>query len=122
MKENVLVVIKPDAVSKGLIGNVLEKFPAENVEIVAARVLQVPEALAQEHYRHIKNKPFFKQTVDYLLGKYTKKKVVLAIVLSGENAIKKCRDLAGSTNPEEADPTSIRGSFWRITTQHPKTT
>ena len=64
----------------------------------------------------MKDKPFFNEIIKYLQGELHDRKKVMALVYWGENAIKKCRDLAGATNPEEADPTSIRGSYGRITT------
>ena len=79
-------------------------------------MVRVPRALAEEHYKHLKDKPFFGELVQYLQGELHDRKKVMALVYWGKDAIKKCRDLAGATNPEEADPTSIRGSYGRITT------
>jgi nucleoside-diphosphate kinase len=64
----------------------------------------------------MKNKPFFKELMKYIMGHYHKKKV-MALVYWGEDAIKKVREICGSTNPEEADPVSIRGAYGRITTK-----
>lgn len=117
MKEPALIIIKPDGINRGLIGNVLTKFNEAGLEMVAIRLAKATKELAEEHYKHIRGKPFFDGVVDYLLGKFHKEKKLLAIIYYGENAIKKCRALAGATNPEEADPLSIRGAYGRITTK-----
>jgi nucleoside-diphosphate kinase len=79
-------------------------------------MVRVSKELAESHYRHLKDKPFFNDIIKYLQGDLHDRKKVMALVYWGDNAIKKCRELAGATNPEEADPTSIRGSYGRITT------
>ena len=117
MKVPVLAIIKPDGISKGLVGAVLAKFSQADLEIIAFKITKSTRALAEQHYMHIKNKPFFNPTVDYFLGKGYKNKKLLAIIYYGEDAIKKCRKIVGTTNPEEAHPFSIRGSYGRITTK-----
>lgn len=117
MKEAALVIIKPDGISKGLAGNVLTKLAQADLEIVALKIAKTNRKLIEEHYAHLKDEPFFGGVVDYLLGKYHKRKKLLAIIYFGEKAVRKCRKIAGATNPEEADPFSIRGSFGRITTR-----
>jgi nucleoside-diphosphate kinase len=72
--------------------------------------------LAEEHYRHLKDKPFFPELIKYLRGELHDRRKVMALVYWGKDAIKKCRELAGATNPEEAESTSIRGAYGRITT------
>ncbi len=117
MKEPALVLIKPDGISKGLIGSVLSKFAQANLEIVGLRIAKASRRLAEAHYQHLKNEPFFDDVICYLTGKYHSHKKLLTIIYYGNNAIKKCRAIAGATNPEEADPESIRGSYGRITTK-----
>lgn len=117
MKEPALVIIKPDGISKGLVGNILVKFAQTDLEIVALKIAKPTLKLAQEHYAHIKGEAFFEGVISYLTGKFHKQKKLLAIIYYGEDAIKKCRKIAGATNPEDADPKSIRGSFGRITTK-----
>ncbi|MCX5686267.1 MAG: nucleoside-diphosphate kinase, partial [Candidatus Omnitrophica bacterium] len=68
------------------------------------------------HYASLKNKPFFQELIKYIMGEYHKKKV-MALIYWGEDAIGKVREICGSTNPEEADPVSIRGAYGRITTK-----
>ncbi|TAM42200.1 nucleoside-diphosphate kinase [bacterium] len=116
MNQAVLILIKPDGLKKSLTGNILTRLSETKLEIVAAKMVRVSQDLAQEHYRHLKDKPFFKEITKYLQGELHDRKKVMALVYWGKDAIKKCRDLAGATNPEEADPTSIRGSYGRITT------
>ena len=117
MKEPVLVIIKPDGIDKGLVPNVLRKFNIPELEIVAMRVARATRFQAEQHYQHLKDKPFFEQIVNYLMGNFHKLKTIMIVVYYGKGAIKKCRNIAGATNPEEADPTSIRGAYGRITTK-----
>jgi len=116
MNQAVLILIKPDGLKKSLTGNILTRLSETKLEIVAAKIVRVPRALAEEHYKHLKDKPFFNDIIKYIQGELHDRKKVLALVYWGENAIKKCRELAGATNPEEAESTSIRGSYGRITT------
>jgi nucleoside-diphosphate kinase len=116
MSEQTLVLIKPDGLKKSLTGNILTRLAETKLEIVAARIVQVPKSLAEEHYQHLKDKPFFDDLIKYIMGEYHKKKV-MALVYWGEDAILKVRDICGKTNPEEADSVSIRGAYGRITTK-----
>ncbi|MDP1853658.1 MAG: nucleoside-diphosphate kinase [Candidatus Omnitrophota bacterium] len=112
-----LVLIKPDGLKKSLTGNILARLSETKLEIIAAKVVRVSKELAEQHYYHLKDKPFFPELIKYLQGELHDRKKVLALVYGGEDAINKVRQLAGATNPEEADPTSIRGSYGRITTK-----
>ncbi len=112
----VLILIKPDGLKKSLTGNILTRLSETKLEIVAAKMVRVSEALAAEHYQHLKDKPFFAELIKYLQGELHDRKKVMALIYWGKDAINKCRGLAGATNPEEADPTSIRGSYGRILT------
>jgi nucleoside-diphosphate kinase len=116
MNQAVLILIKPDGLKKSLTGNILTRLSETKLEIVAAKMVRVSKELAESHYRHLKDKPFFGDIIKYLQGDLHGRKKVMALVYWGENAIKKCRELAGATNPEEAEATSIRGSYGRITT------
>jgi nucleoside-diphosphate kinase len=112
----VLILIKPDGLKKSLTGNILTRLSETKLEIVAAKMVRVQKELAEAHYQHLKDKPFFGELIKYLQGDLHDRKKVMALIYWGKDAIKKCRDLAGATNPEEADPTSIRGSYGRILT------
>ncbi len=114
--EQTLVILKPDGIEKSLTGNILTKLSEAKLEIAACKCLRVSRELAEEHYKHLKNKPFFEDLIKYIMGGYHKEKVI-ALVYYGEDAILKVRRLAGATNPEEAEPDSIRGKYGRITTE-----
>ena len=116
MNQAVLILVKPDGLKKSLTGNILTRLSETKLEIVAAKMVRVTKELAGEHYKHLKDKPFFGEIIKYLQGELHDRKKVMALVYWGEEAIKKCRELAGATNPEEAESTSIRGSYGRITT------
>ena len=116
MKNQTLVLIKPDGLKKSLTGNILTRLSETKLDIVAAKIVQVSRELALEHYKHMKDKPFFPDLIKYIMGEYHKKKV-MALVYWGDDAIQKVRGICGSTNPEEADMVSIRGQYGRITTK-----
>ncbi|HCJ67307.1 MAG TPA: nucleoside-diphosphate kinase [Elusimicrobia bacterium] len=113
-----LVVIKPDGLKKSLTGNILTKISEAKLRIIGAKVVRVNRELAEKHYAHLKNEPFFDEVIKYLQGKLHGREYerVLAFVYQGENAIERVRSLAGTTNPEEADATTIRGAYGRILT------
>lgn len=117
MKQQTLVLIKPDGLVKSLTGNILTRLSETKLEIVAAKMIRVTPELAKEHYKHLSDKPFFSELINYLQGNIHDRRKVLAMVYWGENAIQKVRELAGATNPEEAEPTSIRGAYGRITSK-----
>ena len=115
--EATLVLIKPDGLAKSLTGNVLTRLSEAKLEIAAAKCVRVTRELAEEHYKALRDKPFYSALIEYLMGKYHSRKKVLALVYVGKEAIKNVRELGGATNPEEADPTTIRGQYGRITTK-----
>ena len=117
MDQQTLILIKPDGLKKSLTGNILARLSETKLEIVAAKMVRVSRELAIEHYKHMKDKPFFEELIKYIQGELHDRRKVMAMVYWGEDAITKVRQLAGSTNPEEADPTTIRGSYGRITTK-----
>jgi len=115
MEDQTLILIKPDGLKKSLTGNVLTRLSETKLDIVGAKIVKVSRELAQVHYQHLKDEPFFEELIRYIMGEYHKKKV-MAMVYWGENAIKKVREICGETNPEKADAVSIRGAYGRITT------
>lgn len=115
-EKQTLVLIKPDGLKKSLTGNILTRLSETKLEIIAAKIVAVSDELAREHYKALKDKPFFADLIKYIQGELHQRRKVMAMVYYGEGAIEKVRKLAGATNPEEADPTSIRGSYGRITT------
>ena len=116
MNQATLVLIKPDGLKKSLTGNILTRLSETKLDIVGAKIVRVSRELAQKHYAMLKDKPFYEDLLKYLMGEYHKKKV-MALVYYGEDAIQKVRNICGATNPEEADPVSIRGAYGRITTK-----
>lgn len=115
--QQTLVIIKPDGLKKSLTGNILTKLSEARLTIVGARMCAVSTELAREHYKHLSKEPFFKDLIRYIRGEFHNTRRVMALVYAGENAIELVRKIAGATNPEEADPTTIRGAYGRITTK-----
>jgi nucleoside-diphosphate kinase len=124
MEERTLVLIKPDGLYKSLTGNIITTLSESKLKIVAAKVVKVKRELAEKHYANLKEsliKKFgeekgneiFESTLNYIQGKYHTDRI-FALVYKGEDAIKKIRELAGETNPEKANPISIRGKYGRI--------
>lgn len=114
-EERALILIKPDGLIKSLTGNIISKLSETELRIVGAKIVKVPKELAEKHYEHLKEeKPdVFEEVVKYIMGEYHADRV-FAMVYKGKDAISKIRRLVGSTNPEEAEPISIRGKYGRI--------
>jgi nucleoside-diphosphate kinase len=104
--ERTLVLIKPDAVRRGLAGEILRRFEQRGLEIREARLLTVSRTLAEEHYAEHVEKPFFGELVEFITSGPT-----LALVLDGEGAIATVRTTMGATNPADAGPGTIRGDL-----------
>ena len=116
MEQATLVIVKPDGLQKSLTGNILTKLSDSKLVIIAAKMKVVSRQLAEAHYCHLKDKPFFEDIVKYLMGEFHTKRT-MALVYYGEDAIQRVRQICGATNPEEAAPGTIRGSYGRITTK-----
>jgi nucleoside-diphosphate kinase len=110
-----LVIIKPDGIQKNLAGEILAELSHTKLHIVGAKVLRISQALAHAHYEELKQKKphIFEETLKYMQGQYHADHV-MALVYEGENAIENIREVCGSTHPEEAHPTTIRGKYGRI--------
>jgi nucleoside-diphosphate kinase len=104
--ERTLVLIKPDAMRRGLAGEILRRFEARGLELRAAKLVTVGRGLAEEHYAEHAEKPFFGELVEFITSGPT-----LALVLEGEGAIATVRSTMGATNPADATPGSIRGDL-----------
>jgi len=104
--ERTLSIIKPDAVAKNVIGQIYARFEAAGLKIVASRMAHLSHAEAQAFYAVHKDRPFFKDLVDFMVSG-----PVMIQVLEGENAILKNRDLMGATDPKKAAPGTIRADF-----------
>lgn len=114
--QTTLLIIKPDALQKGVMGAVLTRVEQLQLEFCAAKVVRPTRELVEEHYKHIKSRPFFQETVDHMLGKLHGVPYVVAFILKGPEAIARLRQIAGATDPEKADPQSLRGQFGRTRT------
>lgn len=106
MMEKSFVMLKPDAVKRRLAGRIISRFEDKGLKIVAAKMLQIPEDLAMEHYQEHREKPFFGDLVDYITSA-----PVLAMVIEGKDCISIIRKMVGATNPAEAELGTIRGDF-----------
>ncbi len=104
--EKTFIMIKPDGVQRGLIGQVIQRFEQKGLQLIAAKLMHIPKELAEQHYGEHKEKPFFGELVDFITSG-----PVMAMVWQGENAIKVAREMMGKTNPAEAAPGTIRGDF-----------
>ena len=104
--ERTLVLIKPDAVQRGLAGEILARFERRGLAIREARLVQVDRALAEQHYAEHTEKPFFGELVAFITSAPT-----LALALEGESAISVVRTTMGATNPTDAAPGTIRGDL-----------
>ena len=104
--ERTLVLIKPDAMRRGLAGEILRRFEQRGLELRDAKLVLVDRSLAEEHYAEHAEKPFFGELVEFITSGPT-----LALVLEGEGAIATVRLTMGATNPTDATPGSIRGDL-----------
>jgi nucleoside-diphosphate kinase len=104
--ERTLVLIKPDAMQRALVGEILGRFERRGLQVVAAKLLTVDRALAEEHYAEHAEKPFYGELLDFITSAPT-----LAAVLEGEGAIALVRTTMGATDPADAAPGTIRGDL-----------
>ena len=104
--ERSLVLIKPDAMERGLAGTIISRLESHGLILVAIRMLHLDKELAERHYAIHKEKPFFKGLVDYITSA-----PIIASVFTGENAIAAIREIMGPTDPAKAEPGTIRGDF-----------
>ncbi len=104
--EQTLILAKPDAVQRGLAGEILGRFERRGLKLRAARLLVATRELGEAHYAEHKDKPFFGELVDFITSSPT-----LALVFEGEGAVATCRLTIGATNPAEALPGSLRGQY-----------
>ena len=105
-KERTFVMIKPDGVQRGFVGEIVSRFEKKGLKLVAMKLVSVSKELAEKHYGIHKDKPFFKPTVKYITSS-----PVVAMVLEGNNAIEMVRTMMGKTNPQEAAMGTIRGDY-----------
>jgi len=104
--ERSLVLIKPDAMQRGLVGTIITRLEEQGLKLVAIKMLHPDKALARRHYAIHKDKPFFNGLVDYISSA-----PILAAVFEGEGAIAEIRKIMGATDPAKAEAGTIRGDF-----------
>ena len=104
--EKSLVLIKPDAMQRGLAGTIISRLEGQGLKLVALKMLHLDKALAQRHYAIHKDKPFFNSLVEYIASA-----PIIAAVFEGEKAVEVIRKLMGATDPAKAKAGTIRGDF-----------
>ena len=111
--ERTFVMVKPDGVRRGLVGEIISRFERKGLRLVAAKFLRMPRELAERHYEEHRGRPYFEPLVEFVTSG-----PVMAMVWEGEQAVAAGRQLIGKTNPLEAAPGSIRGDFALNTRQN----
>jgi nucleoside-diphosphate kinase len=104
--ETTLILFKPDAVQKALVGQVLSRYEGAGLKIRGIKMFKASDALLNEHYAHIASKPFFPE-----VQKFMQQTPVIALALAGDNVISRVRDLLGPTDSKKAAKGTIRGDF-----------
>ncbi|MCY8232747.1 nucleoside-diphosphate kinase [Priestia filamentosa] len=104
--EKTFIMVKPDGVQRNIVGDVVTRFEKKGFQLVGAKLMNVSEDLAKEHYKEHKEKPFFGELVDFITSS-----PVFAMVWEGENAVTVARKMLGKTNPAEAEVGTIRGDY-----------
>lgn len=105
-EERTFVAIKPDGLERSLVGDIIHRFERRGLKLVGLKLMKVPAKLAEDHYGEHKGKPFFAGLVKHITSG-----PIVAMVLEGKNAIALARHTIGATNPQEANPGSIRGDL-----------
>lgn len=104
--EQTLVILKPDALRRHLVGEIISRLERKNLVIVDARVLTLGKEMAEEHYQHVNHLQFFENIISYVTSGPS-----IAMILSGEKAISTVRNMIGKANALESPPGSIRGDY-----------
>lgn len=111
--ERTYIMLKPDCIKRGLMGEVISRIEKKGYRITNAKMLNLDEKILREHYAHIADKPFFPEIVSYMTSG-----PVLAMIVEGENAVKGMRILMGATKFEEATAGTIRGDYAFCTSEN----
>ncbi|NPA38355.1 MAG: nucleoside-diphosphate kinase [Candidatus Nanohaloarchaeota archaeon] len=104
--ERTLVILKPDAIQRGIVGEILSRFEKRGFKIIGLKMMQVSRELAEKHYLEHQGKPFYDELVEFITAG-----PVVVFVVEGNNAISNVRKMVGATNPEEAAPGTIRHDY-----------
>ena len=105
-RERTLVLLKPDAVQRRLMGEIIRRIEQKNLNIVAMKMIRIDNKLAETHYEEHREKPFFRELIDFITAG-----PVVAMVVEGPEAVSVVRRMMGATNPFQAEPGTIRGDF-----------
>jgi len=111
--ERTLVLLKPDAVQRRLVGRIISRFEDKGYKIAGMKLMRVTRELAERHYAEHHKKPFFSELVSFITSS-----PIVAMVIEGPGAIREVRKLMGKTNPREASPGTIRGDYGLSITQN----
>ena len=106
MMERTFLMIKPDAVQRNLVGEIISRIERKGLKLVGAKLMTVPQSLAKEHYAEHVERPFYGKLISFITSA-----PVFAMVVEGEDAVDVSRHIIGKTNPSEATPGSIRGDL-----------
>lgn len=112
--EKVLVLIKPDAMARKLFGIIMYDLAHLDLKMIGLKLVSVQKHLAEKHYEMHKEKPFYNDLLKYIMGEYHNVHSIIAIAYEGENAIQKLREYAGKTNPDDAEPSTLRGRYGKV--------
>ena len=104
--EKTLLLIKPDAVERGLIGKIISRFEDKGLKISGIKMLKVDLPLLEEHYSHLKDKPYFPRIADFMMSA-----PIIAVCVEGVDSVSIARSMCGVTNAREASPGTIRGDM-----------
>lgn len=104
--ERTLVILKPDAIQRGIVGEILNRFEKRGFKIIGLKMIQISRELAEKHYLEHKDKPFYEELIDFITAG-----PVVVFVVEGKNAVANVRKMVGATNPEKADPGTIRYDY-----------
>ena len=110
MIERTFVMVKPDGVMRGLVGEIISRFEGRGFKVSAMKMMRIPRELAERHYEEHVDKPFFESLVSYITSG-----PVVCMVLEGENAVSTVRTMMGKTNPQDAMPGTIRADMAQVT-------
>ncbi len=104
--ERTFVMVKPDGVQRGLVGDIISRFEDRGLKLVGAKLMQIDQDLAEDHYGEHEDKPFFDDLVDFITSG-----PVMAMAVEGQDAVSQVRTMMGETDPAESAPGTIRGDF-----------
>ncbi len=108
--ERTYLMVKPDGVQRGLVGEIMSRFEKKGLKLVAAKLMTISKETAETHYAEHKGKKFFPSLIAYITSG-----PVFAMVWEGEGAVQVCRNMMGKTNPQESAPGTIRGDYCLVT-------